>query len=133
MWGRRRKPDERAGLAAIVDDGAEIEGRCVFAGGVLLNCRLRGDVVSAATVIIGERAVVAAAVRGRRIVIGGELCGEARASERVEIRSTARVVGEIQAPVIVIEEGAAVRGRCWTGRPETVAAPAEGAVVALTR
>jgi len=34
------------------------------------------------------------------------------ASERVELRGTARVFGDVEAPVVVVEEGVLFEGHC---------------------
>jgi len=46
------------------------------------------------------------------VLISGEVVGNVLASERVELRGTARVFGDVEAPVIVVEEGVLFEGHC---------------------
>jgi cytoskeletal protein CcmA (bactofilin family) len=81
--------------------------------------------------VIGDHGVVEATVRAVVLVIRGKLIGKATASERVELKSSARVTGDVEAPVIVVEEGAVLDGQRRTTkqaevRPSGITAPVEG-------
>jgi cytoskeletal protein CcmA (bactofilin family) len=79
---------------------------------VLLNGKFKGEIVSTDTLIIGEKGVVNAAIRAGAVVISGELVGGVLATERVEMKRSARVFADIEAPVVVIEEGVLFEGHC---------------------
>jgi cytoskeletal protein CcmA (bactofilin family) len=114
MWGKRKGkvPRIRGHLAAFLDEGSEIEGKYTCTGTVLLDAKLRGEVTSRDTLIIGERGVVRANVHGATVVVRGEVVGTVTASERVELQCGARVTGDVEAPVIVMEAGAVLDGHC---------------------
>jgi cytoskeletal protein CcmA (bactofilin family) len=63
-------------------------------------------------VIIGESAVVTAPLKAASVVIAGNISGDIIAAKRVEIRSTAKVFGNLTTPVLVIEDGALFEGYC---------------------
>ena len=112
MFKRRRRPAGSDGLTAFIDEGSEIEGRYTFSGTVMLNGKIKGEIVSNDTLIIGEKGVVNAAVRAGIVLISGEVVGNVCASERVELRGTARVCGDVEAPIVVVEEGVLFDGHC---------------------
>jgi cytoskeletal protein CcmA (bactofilin family) len=114
-------------LTAFIDEGSEIDGKYTFSGTVMLNGKLSGEIHSDDTLIIGEKGVVNANVRAGTVVISGELVGNVLATERVELRGTARVFGDVEAPVVVVEEGVLFEGHCRMSKGK----PAE--VVALNR
>jgi len=122
MWGNR---GDRVG--AFLDDGNEIVGKYTCSGTVMLDARLRGEITANDTLVIGDHGVVEATVRAVVLVIRGKLIGRAMASERVELKSSARVTGDVEAPVIVVEEGAVLDGQRRTTklrdaqRPDVVA------------
>ena len=99
-------------LTAFIDEGSEIEGKYSFSGTVMLNGRFSGEIQTKDTLIIGEKGVVNATVRAGSVVISGEVVGKVLASERVELRGTARVFGDVEAPVVVVEEGVLFEGHC---------------------
>src|SRR6185503_4452783 len=65
------------------------------------------------------------------LVVNGKLVGNVYASERVELSGKARVLGDVQAPIVVLEEGVMFEGHCKMPRPGTVDATGESVVAAL--
>jgi cytoskeletal protein CcmA (bactofilin family) len=125
MWRNRsgEAPRPRARLGAFLDEASEIEGKYTCSGTVMLDAKLRGEITSRDTLIIGDRGVVHATVRGVTVVVRGEVVGKVMATARVELKAGARVVGDIEAPVIVVEEGAVFDGHCRMVKPETADGP----------
>ena len=130
MWGKKtgKRAAKPGDLTAFIDEGSEIEGRCSFAGTVMLNGKLQGEITSADTVIVGETAVVRADVRAETIVVSGQVVGNLVAARRLELRGTARVAGDVEAPVLVMEEGVVFQGHCKM-TPKASAAPRDLSVV----
>ena len=112
MFKRKRKPVGRNGLTAFIDEGSEIEGRYTFSGTVMLNGRFKGEISTTDTLIIGDKGVMNGDVRAGQVLIRGEVVGNVFAAERVELKRTARVFGDVEAPVVVVEEGVLFEGHC---------------------
>jgi cytoskeletal protein CcmA (bactofilin family) len=92
---------------------ASIDGTIEFQGTIRLDGNVKGKIKSnGGTVIVGEKAVVDAKVFVGTAIIMGELRGTIDAEERIEVYPPGRVVGDIQAPVISIEEGGLFNGNC---------------------
>jgi cytoskeletal protein CcmA (bactofilin family) len=120
MFRRRSKRPRRSDLTAFIDEGSEMEGRYTFRGTVMLNGRFKGEISSEDTLIIGERGVVQADVRAGRVQVSGEVTGNLRATERIDLKRTARVYGDVEAPVVVVEEGVVFEGHCRMAQPSPV-------------
>jgi cytoskeletal protein CcmA (bactofilin family) len=99
-------------LSAFIDEASEIEGKYTFSGTVMLNGKFKGEIVSNDTLIVGEKAVISASIRAGIVLVSGEVNGDVRATDRVELRGTARVFGDVEAPVVVVEEGVVFEGNC---------------------
>jgi cytoskeletal protein CcmA (bactofilin family) len=112
MFKRRRTSLGRGGLTAFIDEGSEIEGRYTFSGTVMLNGRFKGEISSTDTLIIGGKGIINADIRAGQVLISGEVVGNVSASERVELKRTARVFGDVEAPIVVVEEGVLFEGHC---------------------
>jgi cytoskeletal protein CcmA (bactofilin family) len=112
MFKRKRKPVGGNGLTAFIDEGSEIEGRYTFSGTVMLNGRFKGEISTTDTLIIGDKGVMNGDVRAGQVLIRGEVVGNVSAAERVELKRTARVFGDVEAPVVVVEEGVLFDGHC---------------------
>jgi cytoskeletal protein CcmA (bactofilin family) len=139
MWKRNGKVAAAVkgnDLSAFIDEASEIEGKYTFSGTVMINGKFKGEIVSNDTLIVGEKGVINASIRAGIVLISGEVVGNVLASERVELRGTARVFGDVEAPVIVVEEGVLFEGHCrmTKTRPgDAIAVPRDLSVVSLKR
>ena len=134
MFGRRNgKTDakvKREDLTAFIDEGTEIEGKYSFSGVVMLNGKLSGEIASSESLIVGEKGVIHASIRAASVVVSGEVVGNIVASDRIELRNASRVTGNLEAPVIVVDEGALFEGQCRMTGPAASSGPA---VISLKR
>lgn len=113
MWrwrGNSSAPDQAS--TSIIDQGCELEGRLTFAGTLVLNGRFRGELFSSDTLLVGETGQVEAEVQVGVAIVSGQVTGNINARERVELRGSARIFGDIITPVLVLEEGVVFDGRC---------------------
>src|SRR3972149_5827966 len=136
MFKRGRKSPGRNGLTAFIDEGSEIEGKYTFSGTVMLNGKFKGEIVSNDTLIIGEKGVINADIRAGQVLVSGEVVGNVQATERVELKRTARVFGGVEAPIIVVEEGVLFEGHCRMTKVNQIAEVPTGrdlSVVSLKR
>jgi cytoskeletal protein CcmA (bactofilin family) len=107
MWKNRK-----GRVAAFLDDGSEFEGKYTCTGTVMLDAKLRGEITARDTLIIGANAEIEATVRAATLVVHGNVRGNLTATDRVELKNGANVTGDVEAPVIVMEAGSALDGRC---------------------
>ena len=73
--------------------------------------------------VIGPNGLVHADVNTKVVVIQGKLEGNIRASERVELRKSAVIVGDIVTQRIAMEDGAYVKGKIEIQREATKPSP----------
>ena len=77
--------------------------------------------------------MVNATVRAGTLVVNGELVGNVHASERVELTGKARVFGDLESPVVVLDEGVMFEGHCRMPRPGRPSPMREAAAVVLAQ
>jgi cytoskeletal protein CcmA (bactofilin family) len=106
------KPSRAREYTSHVNEGTEIDGTVTFSGTVLLNGRVRGEIVSNDTLVVGEKGVIHATIRSGVVEVSGEVVGNISATERIELHPSCRVYGDIEAPVVTIDEGALLEGQC---------------------
>ena len=111
MRWKRRKPIAPDTSAAFISEGSEITGTCSFSGAVVLSGTAKGDIQATATLTVGRPGRLEATLRAPIVIIEGEVIGSVIATERIEIREHARVFGDLETAVLVIEEGAVVEGQ----------------------
>jgi cytoskeletal protein CcmA (bactofilin family) len=84
-----------------------------FEGTLRLDCFVTGVVGSqTGTLIVGETAELQANIFVAAAIVDGLVRGDIRATERVELGSKARVIGNIETPALAIQPGAIFEGQC---------------------
>ena len=82
---------------------------------LVVRGRIDGRVQITQTLTVEKGATVQADVDVRHLVVSGTVVGAIVASESVKLTSTARVVGDLASPRVMMEAGAAYRGRVDMG------------------
>ena len=103
------------GLTAFIDQGSEFEGKLSFKDTARIDGNFQGEISSENTLIIGESGIVGANAGAKTIAVSGTVEGDLSASTKVVLHKTARIHGNIQAPSLVIEEGAMLQGKVSMG------------------
>jgi cytoskeletal protein CcmA (bactofilin family) len=84
-----------------------------FEGTLRIDCYVTGVVNSqTGTLIISETAELQANIFVATAIIEGLVRGDIHAVERVELGTTARVIGNIETPALAIQPGAIFEGQC---------------------
>lgn len=100
-------------LSGFVGSGTVLTGETTFHAMLRVDGHLTGRVTSEnGTLIIGSTGRVDANILVAAAQINGTVNGDIIALERVELGRSARVLGNIQTPRLVIEDGAVFEGGC---------------------
>src|SRR3984957_12293488 len=73
---------------------------------------------------VGPNGKLQAGVKAREVVVLGTIHGNVEASDKIDIRKDAKLVGDIKTARIVIEDGAYFKGSIDIARPEAAKSPA---------
>jgi cytoskeletal protein CcmA (bactofilin family) len=74
-------------------------------------------------IIVGAHGRVQAGIKAREVVILGSVQGNVEASDKVDIKKEAKLVGDIISARISIEDGALFKGSIDIRKPEVKTAP----------
>ena len=100
-------------LSGFVGNGTTLTGEANFKGMLRVDGHLSGRVSSQdGTLIVSTGGQVDANVEVSVAQIYGTVNGDITASKRIELGRVAKVTGNIQAPALVIEQGAIFEGSC---------------------
>ncbi len=94
-----------------------------FQHDLIVDGKIEGEIHSTGNLTVGENARIKAEIKTGTVVVYGKVHGNMTVSERVELKSSAEVIGDIKAQTLVIEAGAIFVGKSTVGTP-TQAAPA---------
>src|SRR5690349_5509625 len=119
------EPDSR-GNSATIGKAVKIAGQ-IFSKEDL---RVDGDVEGTVEALehkltIGPHGTVHVGVKAREVVALGTIQGNVEATERIEIRKDAKLVGDIRTARIIIEDGAYFKGSIDIVKPDPAKAPSK--------
>ncbi|MEP6903293.1 MAG: polymer-forming cytoskeletal protein [Actinomycetota bacterium] len=100
-------------LSGYVGNGTVLTGETSFQAMLRIDGHLTGRVTSEnGTLVVGSTGKVDANINVAAAIISGAVNGDIITSEKLELGRTARVIGNIQTPRLVIEDGAILEGGC---------------------
>jgi len=88
------------------------EGRLDFKGAVRIEGNFKGEIRTPDLLIVGEGGKVEGEIEAGIAIIQGIVQGNLKVLKKLELRSSARVNGDIITPILVVEEGAVFIGNC---------------------
>jgi len=100
--------------AKILDVDASMQGSLAFKDPVNLriNGSFEGRLDTKGSLTIGENASVRADINGEEIIVGGKVTGNILAQKELKILNRAHIVGDINTPLLSVETGAILQGKC---------------------
>ena len=102
-------------INTILGKETSFKGVLTYEGTVKIDGKVEGEIIAKDTLIIGEDAEIHAEIRVGRLISRGKIKGNIFVKERAEFLAPAVVQGNIQTPIIVIEDGVTFDGKCDMG------------------
>ncbi len=100
-------------LSGFVGHGTVLTGEATFQAMLRIDGHLTGQITSeGGTLIVGSTGQVDANIAVAAAVINGTVNGDIIVSEKLELGHTARVIGNIQTPRLLMDDGAILEGSC---------------------
>ena len=107
------KPQNR--IDSLIGIGSVVEGNISFTGGLRVDGRVRGNVLTAddqpSTLVLSEKAQIEGEIRVSHAVINGTVIGPVYGGEYVELQPKSNVTGDVHYRTLEIQLGAVVQGR----------------------
>jgi cytoskeletal protein CcmA (bactofilin family) len=101
-----------AKMANLTQD-SEIKGTIKFGQSMRVDGKFDGELISDnGELIVGKTGNVKATVKVKSAVIEGRVDGNIKASDNIELKQSAHIIGDLQAKTLVIEEGVVFVGKC---------------------
>jgi cytoskeletal protein CcmA (bactofilin family) len=88
-----------------LNSDVDIKGTLRFSGELTLDGKLEGEIQSEGTLNLGDNAVVKGNITANSVVVRGKVNGNITAKEKIDIKTTTELFGDIRASRLVIEEG----------------------------
>jgi cytoskeletal protein CcmA (bactofilin family) len=124
MFGGKRTTSA-VGSSVTSDQVETVIGKdTVFKGSISSNSGLRidgqmeGDITTTGDIIVGNTGNAKARITARNAIVAGRVSGNMDITEKLELASTATVLGDIKVSTLVVNEGAVFKGACEMRRED---------------
>jgi cytoskeletal protein CcmA (bactofilin family) len=114
----RFEPEVR-GAAATIGKAVKVVGQIFSKEDLYVDGEVEGTVEALEhKLTVGPHGNMRAAIKGREVAVLGNVQGNVEATDKIEIRKDAKVVGDIKTARIIIEDGAYFKGAIDIVKPE---------------
>ncbi len=103
---------KEAKMANVTQD-SEIKGTIKFGQAMRVDGNFEGELTSDnGELVVGKTGKIKATVKVKSAVVEGRVDGNIRASDKVELKQSAQIFGDVQAKTLVVEQGVVFVGNC---------------------
>ena len=95
-----------------IGERSSFDGRFAVRGSLRVEGTFEGEALLVDQLAIGPTGRVRANITATSVVVEGIIIGNITASARVLLLSTARVLGDLKTPELIIQDGVVLEGRC---------------------
>ena len=98
-------------INAFLGAGTHYEGILSFQGSVRIDGEFIGEIDSEGTLVVGKDARLEGVFKVGELVLSGTINGEVIAAKKAVLNKQSHFSGTLHTPLLVVEEGADMRGR----------------------
>ncbi|MCF7791748.1 MAG: polymer-forming cytoskeletal protein [Victivallales bacterium] len=99
--------------ATTLTPDIEINGSIKFNNVLEVNCKFEGELITKdGEIIVGKTGSVKADFKVKNAIIEGKVEGNVTATEKIELKEKAQLIGDLTAKTLSIEEGVYFVGKC---------------------
>lgn len=117
MWESKKPKAAQTSSEHFTVLGKDVtfKGVVHFEGTVQLDSCFEGEIHTKGVLVVGEHAVIRGTVSVGTLISSGKIYGTVTASDKVQLLKSSVQIGDVQAPLFSIEEGAYFKGRTEMG------------------
>ncbi|MDD3205862.1 MAG: polymer-forming cytoskeletal protein [Lachnospiraceae bacterium] len=108
----KKKDFSNEKINSIIGADAIIEGTFTTKDTTRIDGIIKGNVETKGTLLVGKSGKIEGKIQAANIMIAGEVIGDLHITERIEATATSKIMGDIVAKSLSIDEKAKFEGRC---------------------
>ncbi len=101
---------------SVLGPDAKFDGKLETSSNVQIDGFYKGELQVRGTLMVGKEGKVDAEVNAERVVVHGRLEGKVTAGNKIELMEGSAMIGDINAPSLVIQDDVEFEGTCRTGK-----------------
>ena len=103
----------------VIGEGIYLEaGRMTGQESVRIDGVYKGAIEIDGSLVLGDSGSITGDVQASYFLVAGEMMGNVKCHTQLHFASTARVIGDVNAQSLIIDEGSQVTGRYRIGEPK---------------
>ena len=102
-------------VESVIGEHTSVDGTFKSENSIRIRGSVQGEIESQRAILVEAQANVNAKVTASNITVAGQVNGQIFCSGRVELRPSGRVIGEINAGTLIMQEGAFFEGHLKMG------------------
>ena len=107
----------------VLGSNAVFKGELTFNDTLCIDGEFEGKLTTSDKLIVAEEGAVLADIEAGTVICRGKITGNVKASQKVEIQSTGKIVGDVLTPALIIELGAVFNGKSYMSDSMTELTP----------
>lgn len=111
-FGGKQQAEDNNRPNTVIGVGSSVRGTLMISGTLRIDGEFEGDVLSCERLEIGEHGVMRSDIEVREAMVRGRVIGSIRALGTIELKTGARMDGDVAAYSVVMEQGVHFTGRC---------------------
>ena len=96
----------------VIGENSYFTGTFLINGSLRIDGRFEGKYLQAEQLYIGRGGKIKTNINAVSVIVEGMIIGNITASSRVLLMPTARILGDIKTPELIIQNGVILEGRC---------------------
>ena len=105
-------PSTERRMNAWIGKAVRVEGKVISSEDLTIDGEVEGSIeLGGHSLVIGPGASIKADLIARTIIIAGSVTGSVRALEKIDLRDTGSIEGNVVTPRFLMAEGSTVRGK----------------------
>ena len=97
----------------VLGSNAVFKGELTFKDTLCIDGEFEGKLTTSDRLIVAEEGVVLANIEAGTVICRGKITGNVIASQKVEIHSTGKILGDVLSPALMIELGTVFNGKSY--------------------
>lgn len=106
------RPASEEEIATNLSADTHFKGALSFERTLKIEGGFEGEISTTGTLLVGKNAEIKAEIKAKNAFVEGTITGNVTIEEKLYLRNSAKLLGDIKAGKLVVEEGAIVTGHC---------------------
>jgi cytoskeletal protein CcmA (bactofilin family) len=116
--GRERAVQIDIKADTVIGAGSFFEGMLVVKGNLRIDGKFEGKTLVVDQLQVGQKGRVRTSIEATSVVVEGMVIGNIAATRRILLLATARVLGDLRTPELIIQDGVILEGKCTISHVE---------------